>query len=223
MAESIALDTVAEKATEKITVKFKKPYVFEGKEYSELDLSGLDKLTVRDMIDAQRELIDQGNTAALGIIESTTGLAMTLATKACRKPVELFKLMPRKAMEQVQQTVMKALGGSQTREQAEEQSKTHVMRFDAPYIYDGKKTDIKGQTFESVDLSGVADLCTMHEITAENRMTAEGFAVVNKDRNYLHAVIIASQATGLPEDFFTGLPLREAAKLRNAVDSGFFE
>ncbi len=31
-------------------------------------------------------------------------------------------------------------------------------------------------------------------------------------------------ATGLPEEFFTGLPLREVLKLKNAVnDSGFFE
>lgn len=44
---------------------------------------------------------------------------------------------------------------------------------------------------------------------------------MNKDRNYFHAVVIASQATGLPEDFFTALPLCEAAKLRNAVDSAF--
>lgn len=219
MAEAIALET----AEKKIVVEFKKPYKFEGKEYTELDLSGLEKLTVQDVIDVQRELIDQGNTAALGIIESTTGFAMSLATKASRKPVELFKLMPRSAMNQVQQTVMKAVSGSQTREQAEEQAKNHVMKFDRPYVYNGKKADIKGQTFESVDLSGVSELCTMHELTAENRMTAEGFTVMNKDRNYFHAVIVASQGTGLPEDFFTGLPLCEAAKLRSAVDSGFFE
>lgn len=219
MAEAIALET----AEKKIVVEFKKPCKFEGKEYTELDLSGLEKLTVQDVIDVQRELIDQGNTAALGIIESTTGFAMSLATKASRKPVELFKLMPRSAMNQVQQTVMKAVSGSQTREQAEEQAKNHVMKFDRPYVYNGKKADIKGQTFESVDLSGVSELCTMHELTAENRMTAEGFTVVNKDRNYFHAVIVASQGTGLPEDFFTGLPLCEAAKLRSAVDSGFFE
>ena len=131
--------------------------------------------------------------------------------------------MPRKTMEQVQEAILRALAGSQPREQAEAQIKAHVVKFDQPYIYDGKKADIKGQTFESVDLSGVGDLCTMHEITAENRMAAEGFSPLNKDRNYLHAVIVASQATGLPEDFFTGLPVCEAAKLRNTVDSGFFE
>ena len=35
--------------------------------------------------------------------------------------------------------------------------------------------------------------------------------------------IIASMGTGYPEDFFTGLPLCEAAKLRDAVDADFFE
>ena len=224
MAEAIALEATAPEAAEKKNVVvFKKPYQFEGKEYTELDLSGMERLTVQDVIDIQRELIEQGNTAALGAIEATTGYAMALATKACRKPVELFKLMPRKTMEQVQEAILRALAGSQPREQAEAQIKAHVVKFDQPYIYDGKKADIKGQTFESVDLSGVGDLCTMHEITAENRMAAEGFSPLNKDRNYLHAVIVASQATGLPEDFFTGLPVCEAAKLRNTVDSGFFE
>lgn len=219
MAETV----VSESAAKKIVAEFKKPYKFEGKEYTELDLSGLEKLTVQDVIDIQREMLEQGNNAALGAIEATTGYAMALATKASRQPVELFKLMPRKTMEEVQKTVLKALAGSQSKEQAEAQTKTHVMQFDRPYVYNGKKADIKGQTFESVDLSGVGDLCTMHEITAENRMAAEGFMPLNKDRNYLHAVVVASQATGLPEDFFTGLPLCEAAKLRNMVDSGFFE
>lgn len=196
-------------------VKFKRPYKFEGKEYTELDLSGLSSLTVQDVIDAQKELIEQGNTAALGIIESTVGFAMALATKATKKPVELFKLMPRALMNQVQQAVMKAMSGEKN-----DVSK-HVLTLEQPYTYDGKKGEIKGQTFDSIDLTEVENLCTMNELTAENRMVAEGFATVNKDRNYFHAVVIASQATGLPEDFFTALPLCEAAKLRNAVDSAF--
>src|SRR5699024_12095099 len=87
MAEDIALEATAPEAAEKKNVVvFKKPYKFEGKEYTELDLSGMERLTVQDVIDIQRELIEQGNTAALGAIEATTGYAMALATKACRKP-----------------------------------------------------------------------------------------------------------------------------------------
>ena len=35
-------------------VKFAKPYSFEGTEYTEVDLSGMDKLTIQDMIDIQK-------------------------------------------------------------------------------------------------------------------------------------------------------------------------
>ena len=58
---------------------------------------------------------------------------------------------------------------------------------------------------------------------AENRMAAGGFAPVNTHRNYLYCCIIASMGTGYPVDFFAGLPLCEAVKLRDAVNSDFFE
>ena len=64
----------------------------------------------------------------------------------------------------------------------------------------------------------MGELNTMSESMAENRMVAGGFSPVNTGRNYLYVCI-----TGYPEDFFTGLPLREAAKLRDAVDADFFE
>ena len=63
----------------------------------------------------------------------------------------------------------------------------------------------------------------MSESTAENRMVAGGFALVNTHRNYLYCCIIASMGTGYPVDFFAGLPLCEAVKLRDAVNSDFFE
>ena len=74
-----------------------------------------------------------------------------------------------------------------------------------------------------IDLSGVGELNTMSESMAENRMAAGGFAPVNTHRNYLYCCIIASMGTGYPVDFFAGLPLCEAVKLRDAVNSDFFE
>ena len=53
-------------------------------------------------------------------------------------------------------------------------------------------------------------------------MAAGGFAPVNTHRNYLYCCIIASMGTGYPVDFFAGLPLCEAVKLRDAVNSDFF-
>ena len=46
--------------------------------------------------------------------------------------------------------------------------------------------------------------------------------VTENATNYLYACVIASMATGIPEDFFTSLPLYELLKLKNAVNDGDF-
>ena len=76
-----------------LTVKFAKPYKFEGTEYDEVDLSGMDGMTIQDMIDIQKKLA--GEIATLAAVEATTSFAQEVATKASGKPVEFFKLMPR--------------------------------------------------------------------------------------------------------------------------------
>ena len=92
-----------------------------------------------------------------------------------------------------------------------------VMRLERPYSF-------QGQTYTEVDLSGVAELNSMNASEAENRLARAGFMVTETSFNYLFACILASMATGLPEEFFTGLPLCETLKLKNAVnESGFFE
>ena len=159
-----------------------KPYKFEGTEYTSIDLSGLDKLTVKDAIDA----------------------------KAAELPIEFFKLMPRGASRKVAGVVRNYMN-------VEAATENHVMQLEEPYHF-------KGQTYTEVDLNGIADLNSMNESEAENRLARAGFMVTETSFNYLFACILASMATGLPEEFFTGLPLREVLKLKNAVnDSGFFE
>lgn len=200
-----------------LTVKFAKPYKFEGTEYDEVNLSGMDGMTIQDMIDIQKKLA--GEIATLAAVEATTSFAQEVATKASGKPVEFFKLMPRAKIKQVQTAILNSLNAK-----VKNDPKTHVVKFDNAYTYNGdSKEDIKGKTFESVDLSGVGELNTMSESMAENRMVAGGFSPVNTGRNYLYVCIIASMGTGYPEDFFTGLPLCEATKLRDAVDADFFE
>ena len=151
-------------------VKFDKPYKFEGKEYDSLDLSGMEKMTVQDLI------------------------------------------------------VVKGMDNSENADEVKKQLESHTLKFAAPYTYEGsEKAELKGKTFDSIDLSGVGELNTMSESMAENRMAAGGFAPVNTHRNYLYCCIIASMGTGYPVDFFAGLPLCEAVKLRDAVNSDFFE
>ena len=74
-------------------VAFKRPYVFEQKEYTEVDLSGLDALTVKDAIEVQKQLFGQQEVAASLLTETTTAFAQALAVRASGKPVEFFKLM----------------------------------------------------------------------------------------------------------------------------------
>lgn len=201
-----------------ITVKFEKPYKFEGKEYTEIDLSGIEKMTIADLVEIQRALMSEA--ASSYVMETTASFAQVMATKASGKPVELFKLMPRGKIKQVQTAILKYLNADQNNEDI----KKHLLKFENSYTYNGDgKADIKGQTFDAVDLSGVGELNAMSESAAENRLTGAGFPAVNTERNYLYAAIIASMGTGYPVDFFTGLPICEAAKLRNAVDADFFE
>ena len=195
---------------QRLVVKFSKPYHCEGKEYTEVDLSGLEGLTVKDAIDVQRQLFNQQEVAASLLTETTTAFARALAVKATGKPVEFFQQMPRGASRLVRRAVQEYMN-------VENSTENHVMRLEKPYPFDGKE-------YKEIDLNGIADLSSMHDSAAENRMAREGFMVTETSFNYLYACVIASMAAKLPEDFFTGLPLYETVKLKNAVnDGGFFE
>ena len=207
--ETQEVNTEREEVSEERVVKLTKPYVFEGKEYEEIDLSGLEKLTIRDAIDTQLELFGV-EVAASVLCETTTAFARTMAAKATGLPIEFFKLMPRGASRKVAGVVRNYMN-------VDAATENHVMQLEEPYHF-------KGQTYTEVDLNGIADLNSMNESEAENRLARAGFMVTETSFNYLFACILASMATGLPEEFFTGLPLREVLKLKNAVnDSGFFE
>lgn len=133
-----------------------------------------------------------------------------MAAKATGLPIEFFKLMPRGAFRRVAGMVRRYMN-------ADDETKNHVMQLGKPHSY-------KGKEYREIDLNGVADLNTLNESEAENRMAREGFAVTENGTNYLYACVIASMATGIPEDFFTSLPLYELLKLKNAVnDADFFE
>ena len=167
-------------------------------------------LTVKDAIDAQRQLFNEREVAAAMLCETTTAFARAIAAKAAELPIEFFKLMPRGASRKVAGVVRNYMN-------VDAATENHVMQLEEPYHF-------KGQTYTEVDLNGIADLNSMNESEAENRLARAGFMVTETSFNYLFACILASMATGLPEEFFTGLPLREVLKLKNAVnDSGFFE
>lgn len=213
MAEEKNMTAAAEvesKSENPYLLKLAKPYVFEGKEYAEIDLSGLDKLTVQAAIDAQRQLFGEREVAASLLCETTTAFSRVLAAKATGLPIEFFKLAPRSVSRRIHNTVMGYLN-------VDANTENHVMKLEKPYHF-------KGVQYTEVDLNGVADLNSLNESEAENRLTRAGFVVTETSYNYLYACTLASMATGLAEEFFTGLPIVEVLKIKNAVnDADFFE
>lgn len=203
-------EAAAPKTENQYLLKLNRPYVFEGTEYAEIDLAGLDKLTAQDAINAQRQLFAEREPAAMLLCETTTAFVRILAAKATGLPIEFFKLAPRGISRRIYGLVMEYLNVPANTE-------NHVVRLEKPYYFEGKQ-------YTEVDLNGVADLNSLNESAAENRLSRAGFMVTDTSYNYLYACILAGMATGLPEEFFTGLPLYEVLKIKNAVnDAGFFE
>lgn len=191
-------------------IELKTPYRFEQTDYFSIDLSGLERMTINDAVDAQRQIIGEREAAGALLAETTTAFARVIAAKASGIPIEFFKLMPRRVSRLV-------VGHVQMFFNVAAGTENHIMRLEKPYFFDGK-------TYEEVDLNGIADLNSMNESAAENRLARAGFVITETSFNYLYACCLASMATGLKEEFFTGLPLRETVKLKNAVnDQDFFE
>ncbi len=203
-------NTEVKEDDKKIVIELSKPYVFEGREYNKIDLSGLDGMTIKDAIDIQKQLFNEKQTAAMILAETSTAFARKVAAKASGLPIEFFRFMPRNISRAVQRTVMSYLNIDVTVE-------NHVMTFAEPYIFEGK-------TYEDIDLTNIGELTSLNESEAENRMAAEGIMSMDATQNYFYNCVIASIATGRPEEFFERLPFKELLKFKIAVnDPAFFE
>lgn len=209
------VEAVENKATEGADrfgiIQLKRPYTFEGKEYTEIDISGVEKLTVGDAIKAQIDLFGQENIATSLVTERTTAFARQIATMGSEYPIEFFKLMPRGTWKIVQREVVGVI------QLSGEDTENHIMKFKKPYYFEGKE-------YTEIDLNGLADMTSMNESEAENRLVMAGVTITEPTYNYLYACIMASMATGQPEEFFKGLPISEVLELKAAVNSSdFFE
>lgn len=101
-AENAASSDVEETS---MVIKFKKPYVFEGKEYTEIDLSPLEDMTGADMIAVNK--IMQRTAAGLDVMpEVSVEYACNIAARATKMPVEFFTNLPMSATMKVKNRVM---------------------------------------------------------------------------------------------------------------------
>lgn len=84
-------------------VEFKKPYRFEDKEYTEVDLAGLEDLSTKDMIEAEKRLARSGVFTPLP--EMNINYVCIMAAKAAKLPVEFFEGLPPREMEKFKNKV----------------------------------------------------------------------------------------------------------------------
>lgn len=84
-------------------IKFSKPYVFEGQTYTEIDLAGLENLTARDMIDAEKYLFKSGIISPLP--DQTSEYICFIAGRVAGQPVEFFKKLSPKDITRVKNKV----------------------------------------------------------------------------------------------------------------------
>ena len=75
-------------------VRFSKPYHFEGESYTEIDLGGIEDLSAKDMIAAEKYLAKSGTISP--IPEMTMEYIGFIANRATGKPIEFFKGLPPK-------------------------------------------------------------------------------------------------------------------------------
>lgn len=78
--------------TNEFLITFKNPFTFEGKEYKDVDISGIEKLTTNDLIVADGQFGQTGQFAVMN--EMTIGYACIVASQASDKPVEFFQQLP---------------------------------------------------------------------------------------------------------------------------------
>ena len=91
-AESLTLVTPSEPEESPTLVTLAKPFKFEGKTYTEIDLSGLESMSASDMCAAEKHLNRSGMFSPLP--EMTAEYVCYIAAQTSDFPIEFFKALP---------------------------------------------------------------------------------------------------------------------------------
>lgn len=94
-----------------LVLKFRKPFSFDGKQYTEVDLSGLEDATAKDLEAVGRILEKQAKSTNPATMEMTMGYAQLLANRVTGLPLEFFKNLPAKEAMALKTTVVGFLYG----------------------------------------------------------------------------------------------------------------
>lgn len=103
-SEALAPATPATDDTEnELVVELSKPFFFEGKEYTRVDLTGLDNLSARDLCDAEAFCSRKGDLTLMPAFGAR--YAIFVSSRATGLPIEFFESLPGKDSIKVQAAV----------------------------------------------------------------------------------------------------------------------
>lgn len=91
----------------------------------------------------------------------------------------------------------------------------YILRFGKPYTFED-------EAYTEIDLSGIEDITASDMIAAQKVISKGGTVELLPEMSLQYACIIASRVTKRPIEFFTGLPAKEAMKLKNIVTGFIF-
>lgn len=107
------VETVETVEEETSVVTFAKPYKFEGKEYTEIDLAPLEDITGADMIRVNNLMKRTSGGGVEVMPEVTLDYAFHISAIATKMPVEFFAGLPAKECLKVKNKVMGFLFGQE--------------------------------------------------------------------------------------------------------------
>ena len=110
-------------------------------------------------------------------------------------------------LRQEMNTELAVIGTGSAQEEADSQ---YLVVFRKPFVFEG-------ETYESVDLSGLEDLSAADMIAANKIMERGGTVNVLPEMSLEYACIISARATRMPVEFFRALPPKEALKVKKRV------
>ncbi len=99
-----ALLPAKEDDEDELIIKFRKPYIFDGETFTELDLHGLEDLRGRDLTAIEKAFNKTGVSSF--VPESTTTYAKIVATKVTGLPAEYFEDLPVGEVEKIKNAVI---------------------------------------------------------------------------------------------------------------------
>ncbi|WP_445506767.1 hypothetical protein [Niallia sp. 03190] len=111
MTQTLEKTTAVAQENNEGLVKFANPYVFEGKTYNEIDLSGIDGLTTEDVMNAEDMLAKSGTMAMVPEMNFT--YLVIIASKVTGQPQEFFKYLPAKDGIKVKRKVLAFLNAGE--------------------------------------------------------------------------------------------------------------